>query len=110
MSTEEKEIILRVADKGRRRFQDKLDWLTDYQDSLSVWTNILAMTRNVESQVKKEGFAQTTLSQWDTLFTQSSVSQNLVPTYQKIRHYLLEQTSIIPEGEIFLGTSDGCSL
>lgn len=106
MSTEEKEIILRVADKGRRRFQDKLDWLTDYQDSLSVWTHILAMTRNVESQVKKEGFAQTSLSQWDTLFTQSSVSQNLVPTYQKIRHYLLEQTSIIPEGEIFLGTSD----
>ena len=106
MSTEEKEIILRVTDKGRRRFQDKLGWLTAYQNSLSLWTTILAMTRSLESQIKHQGLAQTSLSQWDKLFPLSSLPENLVPIHQKIQYYLLEQTSIIPEGEIFLGTSD----
>jgi hypothetical protein len=49
ISKEEKEIILQVTDKGRRQFQDKLGWLKGYQDSLPVWTNILTMTRSLES-------------------------------------------------------------
>lgn len=106
ISEEEKESILRVADKGRRRFQDKLDWLLDYQDSLPVWATILAMTRSLEAQIKHQGLTQTSLSQWDKLFPQSSLPENLIPIYQKIQRYLLEQTSTIPEGEIFLGTSD----
>jgi len=106
ISKEEKEIILQVADKGRRRFQDKLGWLKGYQDSLPVWTTILAMTRSLESQIKKEGLSQTSLSKWDAAFSQSSVPDNLIPIHQKIRDYLIEQCSVIPEGEIFLGTSD----
>ena len=64
------------------------------------------MTRSLESQIKHQGLAQTSLSQWDKLFPLSSLPENLVPIHQKIQYYLLEQTSIIPEGEIFLGTSD----
>lgn len=106
MSKEEKEIILQAADKGKRRFEEKLGWLKDYQDSLPLWTKILAMTRSIESQIKQQGLSQTSLSQWDELFPQSSIPDNLIPFAQKIRNYLHLQVSAIPEGEIFLGTSD----
>lgn len=64
------------------------------------------MTGSLEAQIKHEGLTQTSLSQWDKLFPQSSLPESLIPIYQKIQRYLLEQTSTIPEGEIFLGTSD----
>lgn len=106
LSKEEKEIILRVTDKGRRRFEDKLGWLLEYQDSIPVWTSILAMTRSLESQIKKEGLTQSSLSQWHEMFPPSSVPDNLSLLYQKIQNYLQLQISAIPEGDIFLGTSD----
>ena len=106
MSKEEKEIILQVTDKGRRQFEEKLGWLKGYQDSLPLWTNILAMTRSLESQIKQQGLSQTSLSEWEGLFPQASIPENLMPLAQKIRNYLHLQVSAIPEGEIFLGTSD----
>ena len=106
MSKEEKGIILQAANKGKRRFEEKLGWLKDYQDSLPLWTNIVTITRSLESQIKQQGLSQTSLSQWDELFPQSSIPDNLIPLAQKIRNYLHLQVAAIREGEIFLGTSD----
>jgi len=106
ISSEEIQSILQAAELGRRRFLDKFGWLKEYQESLSMWTQMLEMTRLLETKLKTEGLNQQSLADFEQLFPPASIPEKLEQFYQKIRDYIIKQTSVLPDETNFLASSD----
>ena len=103
---ESREMIIKIASKGRRRFLEKLGWLKEYKQSLSKWSQMLKMTRTVETQLKQFGLNQESISNFEQVFPVNSISPELVDLHQKIKSYLTQETALINDDGSFLATSD----
>jgi hypothetical protein len=83
----------------------ELGWLANYQDELSSWSQMVQMTRRVETQIKLCGLNQQTLSiiQQQHLTTEVNSTESFS---QKLLGYLTKEISQIKSGQTFLATSD----
>lgn len=100
------EIIFQVADKGRKRFQEKLGWVKDYQEDLRTYHQMLDLINLVFKQIKTSGIMRNSAD----IFLQQVAAMVLSDSSEKFKNKIgetLENSSCqIPENEIFLGTSD----
>jgi hypothetical protein len=67
---------------------------------------MLEMTRLLETKLKTDGLNKQSLDDFEQLFPPASIPDELGHFYQKIRDYLVKQTSVLPDGTTFLATSD----
>lgn len=86
------------------KLKDKLGWLVNYQDDLKYWSQIVQMTRFVETQIKLDGLNLQTLSLMQKrLIMEIDLTESFS---QKILDYLTKEISQIKSGQTLLGTSD----
>ena len=88
-----------------QKLKDKLGWLINYQESLSIWKLMVKMTRTVETQLKNCGLNEQS-SSFLNLQQLSMETNSLVNFQLKITEYLTIESSQIQPGQTILATSD----
>lgn len=87
-----------------KKLIDKLGWLVDYQSELIRWHQMTVLTRTLETQLKKLGINQQSLTNFEK--NKFEFDSELLNFYQHICNYVVTQSSCIPEEKTFLATSD----
>lgn len=100
------EIILQVADKGRKRFQEKLGWVKDYQEDLKNYHQMLTLINLAFKQIKTSGLRRNSAQTFLKQVAPMVLSESSEKLKNKIGEKLETSSCQIPENEIFLGTSD----
>lgn len=100
------EIILQVADKGRKRFQEKLGWVKDYQEDLKNYHQMLTLINLAFKQIKTSGLRRNSAQTFLKQVAPMVLSESSEKLKNKIGEKLETSSGQIPENEIFLGTSD----
>ncbi len=99
-------IICQAADVGRRRFQEKLGWLTQYKEDVTTYAQMIEIVHRVEKQVKQEGLQRAS----SAIFEKNIETVSLRPRGQQLKaqvvEYLEREGRKIPEGQTLLATSD----
>lgn len=88
-----------------QKIVDKLGWLVDYESDLIKWSQMVSLTRSIETQLKQSGISHQSLDFFEKNqvgFTESSL-QSL---QQSIWDYLSVQCNKIKNQGTFLATSD----
>lgn len=88
-----------------QKLNDKLGWLIEYQSEIKVWSQMVKMTRTVETELKTCGINQQSVTNLE--FLQSGLDFQINPNFsQKIVDYLSQESSQIPPEITLLATSD----
>lgn len=88
-----------------KKIVDKLGWLVDYQSELIRWHQMTVMTRTIETQLKKLGINQHSLTYFkENEFT--FLDNELLNLHEHICDYIITQSSHIKDEFTFLATSD----
>lgn len=88
-----------------QKLNEKLGWLIEYQKEITVWRQMVEMTRTVETDLKTHGISQQSGTKFE--FLQSSLNFHINPNFfQKIVDYLSKESSQIPAEITLLATSD----
>ena len=88
-----------------KKLIEKLGWLVDYQPELLRWHQMTVLTRTLETQLKKSGINQQSL----TCFKENEFNipkGELLDFQQHIYDYISAQSSHIKNEKTFLATSD----
>lgn len=88
----------------KKKLIDKLGWLVDYQSELVRWHQMTVLTRTLETQLKKLGINQQSLTNFEK--NQFEVDSELLNFQQHICDYVVIQSSRIQDDKTFLATSD----
>ncbi|MBG1258247.1 hypothetical protein F8S20_20105 [Nostoc sp. BAE] len=88
----------------KKKLIDKLGWLVDYQSELVRWHQMTVLTRTLETQLKKLGINQQSLTNFKK--NQFEVDSELLNFQQHICDYVVIQSSHIKDEKTFLATSD----
>jgi hypothetical protein len=99
MSAKEREEI-------EKRLRDKFQWLSSYQEQISLWMTRLEITRTLEKQLKTEGLNFHSLLRFSRSLLRLEIPPCLEDFKQKVIQYLEEQIAPIKEGDFLLATSD----
>ena len=100
------QLISQVASVGRRRFQQKLGWLQDYQADLNTYSQMVEFTHRLEHQLKHQGINSNSLSTFIETTPPRQLSPRLQNFYSKFIPYLLEEGDKVPQDKSLLATSD----
>lgn len=99
-------IIAQAADRGRKRFQEKLGWLKEYQTDLVIYKQMLDLIKVVFKQLKEKGLNRESINEFIKTVKPLPLTKRSNNLKNKIIEYLESETRRIPSGETFLGTSD----
>jgi hypothetical protein len=99
-------VICQAADVGRRRFMEKLAWLTDYQADIATYAQMVELVQTVEKQVKQAGLHRASKSAFEKNTQARSLSPRIQQFNERIVQYLAREGNNIPEGQTLLATSD----
>jgi hypothetical protein len=103
------ENICQAANLGRRKFYEKLGWLLSYRAEIQTYSDLLASTSSVQTQIKNQGLHRQSCSQWQSLalaLGSSSVNPILFKIHRQIEEYLVDETTKITTDIVLLGSSD----
>lgn len=100
------QLISQTASVGRRRFQQKLGWLKDYQIELNTYSQMVEFTHQLERQLKHQGINSNSLSTFIKATFPRQLSPRLQSFYSKFIPYLLEEGDKVPKDKSLLATSD----
>lgn len=103
------ENICQAANLGRRKFYEKLGWLLSYRAEIQTYSDLLASTSSVQTQIKNQGLHRQSCSQWQSLalaLGSSSVNPILFKIHRQIEEYLVDETTKITTDLVLLGSSD----
>lgn len=100
------EIIVWVADKGRKRFQEKLGWVKNYQEDLKTYYQMLNLINLAFKQIKTSGLMRNSAETFLKKVAPMVLSEPSEKFKNKIGENLENSSRQIPENEILLGTSD----
>jgi len=99
-------VVYPAADRGRRRFNEKLAWVTEYQEELTMYAQMVDLIDLVQTQVKQDGLNQASHQR----FEENTGAISLLPRSQslaeQISDYLRFEGQQIPDQQTLLGTSD----
>jgi len=99
-------VIYPAADEGRRRFEQKLGWVAEYEKDLVVYAQMNQLVTIVEKQVKNNGLNQTSYQTFENNIADISLSSRSQLLAKEISNYLREEGQQVHTGLTFLGTSD----
>lgn len=80
------EIICQAAALGRRKFQSKLGWLSNYKQEIETYADLVSLVKTVEKQVKLEGLHCHSHLRWEEVMP-SSLSPRGQKLFQQISEY-----------------------
>jgi hypothetical protein len=108
------EKICQAASLGRRKFYEKLGWLSSHRTDIQTYSEMLALIDSAQTQIKNQGLHQKSLSEWLEFLVQNSslsvatpeVSPRVQEIQKRIEEYLTDEVQKIPAKLILLGTSD----
>jgi hypothetical protein len=96
-----------LSDRGKKRFMEKLGWLSAYEEKINTWAEIVYLIHLVEKQVKCEGLSQESKQIFEENSKEIGVNYKRVQNFKKqVIDFLSEEGAKIPDGQTFLGTSD----
>ena len=99
-------VIYPAADEGRRRFEQKLGWVAEYEKELIIYAQMNELVTIVEKQVKHNGLNQTSCEIFKNSIADISLSSRSQRLAMEISNYLREEGEQVHMGHTFLGTSD----
>jgi hypothetical protein len=110
----EGEKICKAASLGRRKFYEKLGWLSDCRTDIETYSAMLALIDSAQTQIKNQGLHDRSLAKWLESLAQNMPkiinTHSINPRVQKIQagieEYLVDEVKKIPTELILLGTSD----
>jgi hypothetical protein len=104
------ENICQAASLGRRKFYEKLGWLFSYREEIQTYSDLLALTSSVQTQIKNQGLHHQSCSEWlESLappLDPSSVNPIVLKIHREIEEYLVDETNKITTDLVLLGSSD----
>lgn len=99
-------ILLESADLGRRYFLQKLGWLLEYRTLLEPYSQMLALVRTLQHQLKHQGLTTETKTNFIKQTSSRQLSPRLLAFKRKLLYYLDLQTAALPPEQSLLGSSD----
>lgn len=106
----ERENICQAANLGRRKFYEKLGWLSSYHTEIQTYSDLLASINSIQTQIKNQGLHRQSYSQWLELLAPSLPSSSVNPIvfeiHKRIEEYLVDETNKITTDLVLLGSSD----
>ena len=99
-------LVLQQADLGRRYFEQKLGWLQDYRTALEPYTQMLALVRTLQQQLKQQGLTECSKTDFIEQTRSLQLSPRLVAFTAKLLDYLERETASLPSDKPWLGSSD----
>ena len=94
------------SEKNDQRLLSKLEWLAEYEESLFLWQEMISMTRNLETKIKKEGLSKKLVKEFEQNYQPKLETEKINQFRQKIQQVLSQEISIIEEDEIRIFSSD----
>jgi len=101
-----KPVIYPAADRGRRRFSEKLGWVADYKEELILYAQMVDLIGLVQEQVKQEGLNQASCQKFEENMAGISLLPRTQGLVEKISVYLRVEGEQILDEQTLLGTSD----
>jgi hypothetical protein len=98
--------ICQAADVGRRKFQEKLGWLNEYQAEIMLYAQLVEIVHTVEKQVKQDGLNQASKATFEKKMKETALLPRAQQFREQVLTYLDREGTKIPEGQTLLGTSD----
>ena len=90
-----------------QRLKEKLLWLNNYKEQISLWGKMIQMTRSLEKQLKIFGLNRQSLRQFSRTLSSMIIPQSLESFKQKILNYLQAEIELIEDDKPrLLATSD----
>lgn len=95
-----------INSKVKERFLEKLGWVKEYKESLNRWSQMLKITRGIETKLKKEGLKKSLLEECESILKEDLSAPYLKRLREEIKDYLREQTSVMKPESHLLASSD----
>ncbi len=99
-------VVYPAADRGRRRFNEKLGWVTEYQEELALYAQMVDLIDLVQTQVKQDGLNQASHQRFEEHTAAISLLPRAQSLAEQISGYLRFEGQQIPDQQTLLGTSD----
>jgi len=100
-------IIFEAADVGKKRFIEKLGWLAEYEEDISIYSQMVHLAHEAEKQVKHQGLSQKSRQSYEQNTEQIIIINERVHNFKgQIIEYLTEEGNKIPENQTLLASSD----
>lgn len=98
--------LCHAADLGRRSFEKKLAWVSDYRSALPTYVQLSNLVNAIAQQLKQQGLSHSS----PDLFIEQTASLTLSPRLQRFRNFILAylRTHIAPlsPNQTLLASSD----
>ncbi len=98
--------IFWAADAGRKRFELKFGWVEEFQEDITIYSQMVELVKAAEEQVKKEGLRQTSASDFEESIKDLALAPEVQHLKEEIVSYLSREGEKAPEGGFLLGTTD----
>ena len=106
LSEQNIEQICKVADEGKRRFDEYFGWMAEYKNDIALYSQFIEIVNIAEKQIKNEGLN----CKSKMVFEESIAGKVFLPRAKYFKgnvvDYLSEEGGQIPKGQVLLGTSD----
>ncbi|EGJ33239.1 hypothetical protein LYNGBM3L_39820 [Moorena producens 3L] len=99
-------LICQTADLGRRYFEEKLGWVSDYQEALEPFNQMLFLVRTLQYQLKHQGFNQHSKTDFIKQTADLTLSKRLEDFLAKLIAYIDHETTALPPNQPLLASSD----
>lgn len=107
LKKEEKSQLNSPSEKSRsQKIKSQLGWLSKYESALTIWQEMLSMSRGIETQLKKSGLHQQSLLEFRQKFPELSSGSRLNNLREQIIRYLEKESDVIPGQNPMLASSD----
>ena len=97
------------TEKGAENHQkllSKLEWVKEYQESLRMWGEMIDLTRNIETRIKKEGLSNKLVKEFEENYRSKLETKKNQKFREKVQQVLNQEISEIEKDEIRIFSSD----
>lgn len=88
------------------RLLSKVEWVKEYQESLSLWKQMISMTRKIETKIKKEGLSNKLVTEFEQSYQPQLETAKIKRFREKLQQVLKQETSMMGKDEIRIFSSD----
>lgn len=97
-----------LTEQEREKYDERIAWVKDFKNDLEGWSNILTMTKLLQSEIKKNGLSSDSLNNLTEKFKQNNIkidTQASKEVNTQIEEYLINETVNLKDA-VMLGCSD----
>ena len=99
--------IIQYLNKQQANNQlSSLLWIKEYEEDLQTWSEMIMVTEEIETQIKKEGSIQQFFEKYEKTEQREKQGKKLNKWLEKIKNYLLEEKAKIASEKLLYLSSD----